>query len=674
MPIPQLPYRQVHLDFHTSEWCRSVGADFDPDAFADTLVAARVNSINLFAKCHHGYSYYPTQVGTPHPHLHGDLLGGQIAALHRRGIRCPIYVSVMWDELAARTHPEWVMIDRTGRQINRSPLGSEWGWATLDVSSGYADYLIAQVGELLRLYDVDGIWLDICFALPNYSPWAKAQMQQAGVDAGDEAAVWRFARKRQTDFMARMTDFIHSQRPDALIFYNGTMNGEMRRVLPYLTHLELESLPTTGIWGYLHYPLLARQARTYGRDFLGMTGRFHTSWGDFGGLKTRDQLTYECGTILAAGGKVCIGDQLHPGGTLDPAVYRLIGDVYRQVEALEPWLIGAQPAREVALLLAEPPHIADPGIGGYPHDLEGAAQMLLELGIQFDVVDTEADLSPYATVFIPDGAPPDAALLARLSAYLAAGGRLVLSGGALLDADGRFALDALPIRYGGPAPTVPAYLRPDAALTEAAGGELADDYDYVFYERAHIVQPTDGAQAHGQLKRALFNRTWAQFMGHQHAPVGDALDAPLIVQGAQVLYFAAPLFSAYRQHDYWAYRALAAGALRRFMPAPRLQPDAPGWVEFALHDQPAADSRPARQIVHIVAYHARRSFQNIAHVDQGGQTAGLSFSLAMTQPPRRVYRAPDDGDPARDLPFTFADGRVRVALPPLGVHSVVVVE
>ncbi|MBC7893095.1 MAG: twin-arginine translocation signal domain-containing protein, partial [Sphingobacteriaceae bacterium] len=33
----QLRYRQVHLDFHTSEHIAGIGADFDPEKFAATL-------------------------------------------------------------------------------------------------------------------------------------------------------------------------------------------------------------------------------------------------------------------------------------------------------------------------------------------------------------------------------------------------------------------------------------------------------------------------------------------------------------------------------------------------------------------------------------------------------------------------------------------------------------
>jgi hypothetical protein len=66
---PRVPARQVHLDFHTSELIPDVGARFDKRQFQDALREGNVNAINVFAKCHHGWSYYPTKVGNPHPNL-----------------------------------------------------------------------------------------------------------------------------------------------------------------------------------------------------------------------------------------------------------------------------------------------------------------------------------------------------------------------------------------------------------------------------------------------------------------------------------------------------------------------------------------------------------------------------------------------------------------------------
>ena len=61
--------RQIHLDFHCSEHIKSIGESYDKKTFQKRLSEAKVNSINLFDKCHHSWSYYPTIIGKTHPHL-----------------------------------------------------------------------------------------------------------------------------------------------------------------------------------------------------------------------------------------------------------------------------------------------------------------------------------------------------------------------------------------------------------------------------------------------------------------------------------------------------------------------------------------------------------------------------------------------------------------------------
>jgi hypothetical protein len=448
-------YRQVHLDFHTSADCEDVGAHFDPEAFAKTVKAGRVDSMTIFAKCHHGFSYYPTKVGTMHPNLGFDLMGQQIEALHSAGVRAPIYVSIMWDDLAGEKHPGWILARKDGSLLIRPPLSAEsplaggWGWTTLDVSTEYGDYLVAQVEEICDGYDVDGFFFDICFPIPNYSPWGQAQMREADIRLDDEEEALRFAEEKLATFLDRMSKVVRARVPGATIFYNGTVTPRMAETLPHQTHFEIESLPTSsGLWGYLHYPIIARQARTYGVNFLGMTGRFHKAWADFGGLKTRDQLDYECGTVVAAGGEISVGDQLHPGGMLDPAVYRLLEHSFGRIEKLEPFLRNARPVTEVAILSEyEPGYLGSIPTNAHVADVDGAAQLFLEAAIQFDILDPVlGSFEGYKALVLPDGTTVDAELRAKLETYVDAGGKLIMSGTAALDHEtGGFALEGVPV-------------------------------------------------------------------------------------------------------------------------------------------------------------------------------------------------------------------------------------
>jgi hypothetical protein len=122
--MEELAYRQIHLDFHTSPAIPVVGADFNPAEFADTLKRAGVQSINIFAKCHHGMCYYPTKVGKVHPGLNRDLLGEMLTALHAEGISAPIYFPIGWEEVAAE-NMNWLEVNAEGVLGGKDPFCAE---------------------------------------------------------------------------------------------------------------------------------------------------------------------------------------------------------------------------------------------------------------------------------------------------------------------------------------------------------------------------------------------------------------------------------------------------------------------------------------------------------------------------------------------------------------------
>ena len=117
--MSKLPYRQIHLDFHTSECIEGIGSRFTKENFAKALKEGPVSSITLFSKCHHGWSYHPTEANEIHPHLNFDLLGAQLEVCRELGIRTQIYISAGFDEKYAKTHLDCLQRDING---NYSPF------------------------------------------------------------------------------------------------------------------------------------------------------------------------------------------------------------------------------------------------------------------------------------------------------------------------------------------------------------------------------------------------------------------------------------------------------------------------------------------------------------------------------------------------------------------------
>lgn len=662
-------FRQVHLDFHTPGDVTGVGADFDGEEFAATFAAAHVDTVNVFAKCHHGYTYYPSEIGTPHPGLTRDLLGEQIEALHAKGIRAPVYISVLWDDLGGVQHPEWMITRKDGTQAMRRPLGNETTrWTTLDVASGYRDYLFALVEEISARYEVDGFWFDIIWPEPNYAPWARERARSLGVDLSDDAVMREHASRDLEQFHADMTAVVNRRVPNASIYFNGSVDAGVDRWSPYMTHLEIESLPTSATWGYMHYPVVSRFARTLGLPTVGMTGRFHKSWADFGGLKPVAQLDFECGTIISGGSQISIGDQLDPSGRLDDAVYRTIGAAYEKVKDLEPWLTDARPAAEAAI-------ITDRKVGTFgDHDsvffseeVEGAAQMLLDLHIQFDIIDPRlSDVSGYRLIIVPDGVPGNPTLLADLERARNSGAKIIISGNGGIDPDsGTRSPLRVPGKIIGATDFAPNYVR--AGRTSRHFSELDADYGYVFYDNAYILEPGDGARAYGDVSAARYERRWDHFFSHKQAPIGTTLGTPWCVVSDDIALLGTPLFGSYRRHDYWVYKALISSLLEELLPQPLLNTNAPAWVEANVHAQALPHER---SIVHLTAFTPRRGFSHIPRVDEGATLDGITIDLATPTKPSKVYLAPS----GRELQIDWRDGRTVVQLPPIATHTAIVFE
>ncbi|HMO25620.1 MAG TPA: alpha-L-fucosidase, partial [Tepidisphaeraceae bacterium] len=431
----ELPTRHIHLDFHTSELIPDIAADFDPDDFAKTLSRARVNSINLFARCHHGYIYFDSKVNREriHPHLkRKNLLPEQIEACHKHGIRAPIYITVQWDQFTSDEHPEWLLVDEQRKPYGDPLFHPRAGfYRRLDVSHpGYLKFLQEHVREIFATMPVDGLWWDIVVPYFSFSKrWLDA-MDNAGLDVTNVDHRTQYARKVIADFEQTMTNFVRSlpqYTEDCTIFYNsGHVGVRHNSSVKAFTHFELESLPGGG-WGYMHFPVAQRYARGLGKPTLGMTGKFHSSWGDFHGYKNEASLEFEIFNMLAlAADGTCIGDQLPPRGKLDAETYRLIGHVFSQVEKKEPWCLGARAVVDIGVMHPEEFQRAE----GVFHDQEdslgrtdfGVVRILQELGHQFDFIDSTRDFSRYKLIVLPDNIPLSPRLAEKLSGFVTAGG------------------------------------------------------------------------------------------------------------------------------------------------------------------------------------------------------------------------------------------------------------
>jgi hypothetical protein len=672
----ELPYRQVHLDFHTSEHVEGIGKNFDAGRFAEVLKDAHVNSVTCFGRCHHGYLYYNTKKFPErvHPHLQEkQLLEKQIEACHAKGIRVPVYLTIQWDHYTAMRHPEWLMRDPNG-----TPLGPSYFepgfYRRLCVNSPYREFLKESIADLFEsVPEVDGLFLDIVGTLECSCRYCQEQMEEKGLEPSRKKDRMQFAIESINGFKEELSAFIRDLSPDAGIFYNsGHIGPFIKDSIDTYSHLEMESLPS-GHWGYIHFPLTARYVRTLNKDYLGMTGKFHTAWGDFYSYKNQPALEYECFMMLALGAKCSIGDQLPPDGKLDEATYDLIGKVYGQVATKEKWCKNVRPVTDIAVIT---PEALDPSAASStktPGSIKGAVRMLQEGGKQFNIIDFEQDFSAYKLIILPDDMILSSERAEKLKKYLAAGGKLLATFESGLDEDKQQFVLPLAVEKTGEGPIDSSgqkavghiyggfhyaeYLLPQ---NNAMGRDLPKS-ELVMYIKGLPVSATAGGEVMANTVASYFDRTYEHFFSHRQTPSSGKVSGPAVVAGKNTMYLSHPVFTQYQYNAPKWCKTLVMNAIDALLTDQVISLQAPSTASVAVNEQ------DGKYIIHVLHYIPERRGEQFDIIEDVIPLFNIKASVAYPRKAKKVTLVPQ----MKALSFTVNKGRVEFTIPEVNGHQMV---
>ena len=636
--------KRIHLDFHTSPDIEGIGEHFNKEEFTATLKAAGIDLMTVFAKCHHGYCYYPTRVGKMHPHLKFNLLKEQIEAIHAAGAKAPIYITLGWSKLDADLHPEWQMVDFHTRQPIffgekvvegcDDPLAS-CSWAALCPVGGYLDEMERITRDVCEQFDVaDGIFYDICFMKTAcVCPDCVKGMRAMGLDPENEDDARRYYIEKHIEMMKRLTAVVQEYSPDAPVFYNGGADMNRTEYHPYQSHYELEDLPTA--WGgYDLMPLRAKFFERYGKTYLGMTGKFHHAWGEFGGFKHPEALRYECADMLSVGAKISVGDHLPPSGKLDESTYRLVGHAFAYADRIIPYAKDTRAYTDIALFMS---HNEDSDIG--------ASKLLQLMHLDFDVIESVGEIKNHRLVILPDHARLTDADRVGIADFVARGGKIVAS------YDCGF--EAIGVKK----------IAPSAADLDFIECETAGfGTPFLSYSSAYITECEGEPMA--KVYEPYFNRTHAHFCGHKNTPYKlDAADYPALVKNGGVVYFAHPVFAAYNKSgNYVLEEYIIKGILSVYDP----YVTAEGLPSSAKLRTRHGDDFIALHLLYAPPINRG----NVCLLPDFPTLHGVKIHLKTEKRVARVHLPTSD----REIGFEQKDGTLSFTLPPFSLHEMVIIE
>lgn len=643
--------RQVHLDFHTSGALK-VGEKFSKEQFISQLKNGHLDSITVFSKCHHGWSYHPTRVNEMHPGLSFDLLGAQLEACKEAGVNAPVYISAGFDEKDYDRHPEWRWVPSKDSE-DVLEYHNETHFHNLCFNTPYLDALCAQVEEVMEKYNPCGIFLDIISPKICYCEKCLEDMKKLGLDSDCYDDCKEFSIITFNKYADAINASVRKYSDTATIFHNsGHIPKGDHSFINKNTHLELESLPTGG-WGYDHFPLSAAYVRTLGdKEYLGMTGKFHQSWGEFGGFKHPNALIYETALSVANGAGCSIGDQLHSSGEMNPATYSLIGKAYARIEEREPWLNGAVNVADIAVLSVE----------STSKDREvradvGANRMLLENKLLYNFIDEDADISGYKLLILPDNCSISDGMLEKINTFTANGGKVLASGESIIR-DGKFILDTGAV-FTGRNEFSPTYFVP---LFPTVNGDTA----YIMRCDSYKIEAVD-CEVTALRENPYFNRERERFCSHMHAPNNEAERFPAVVIKGNVAYVSWNIFTAYGELGHLCFKEIFTDTVKKLTgDTLSVKVGLPDRAVMTLTRQ----ENEKRSILHLLFAHTTVRGRNTEVIEDTVPLYNVKCEVKCEAEPSRVYLAPEK----EEIPFTYENGKVNFTVPVVDIHAMAVIE
>jgi len=658
-----IPKWALFFDFHTMPANPDVGAAFDMDAITDWIKDCGVDFIVFPARCNLGTAYYPTKVGIPHPALTRDLYGDLVAACHENGIAISAYINVGLSHEEAYLHRDWTVLNADGRSYGEPFVNSFF--RQMCYNTGYADHVTNMAREVVEWYNVDGFFFDCFHTHPCIGVECMEAMKTEGVDFTDSEQLNDFNYRKMLTMARKLSAAVRAVNPELLIYFNG-VDFEAQADLG--SYLELECLPQGG-WGYEVLPMVSRYMRTLGKPTLNMTGRFQQSWGDFGGVRTKPSVEYDCICGIANGVPPTIGDHFHPRGDLNRAVMAMDKAVYADLQPLQPWIDGATPVVEMA-------NVMKCGYPGYnwaggdrvqkktlaTQAVRSATRVLCELKMQFDNVTLAAAWDNYNLLILPDEIEVSDEIAARLTTHLDRGGAIISTGVSGLDETrSKFVLDAWGLDYQGDDPFDPAYIQFGADFATGM-----PDMPVTLYEKGTAITARPGTEVLATIVAPYYNNVWDGRHGFRYTPPDKDTGRPAVTVNGSVAHVSHPVFRTYHSSAALPMRQIIANLLDRLLPEPLTRaPGAPAYSRVTVTAQ------PGRRMVYVLGYLPEARGAGVNMIEEPLDLHDFTVSLRIDgRMPKKVYLAPSRDE----LEFRVDGSYATVSIPRVHGWAVVVFE
>ena len=355
-PVPpslENQYRGYIVDHHSPDPPAITYQNFDPDQWFRLYEVADLDHVWVFCKGHHGEAYYPTKLGHAHPGLKVDFVKAFADRLRQKGIAFHAYYCIGFDDWVVHTHPEWALLDENGKNRRIEPgdvphSQGQFHWAC--INTPYRHYVLEQLTEIVKGYRPDGIFLDIvgqplCYCTycsELYRPRYGREIPRSTLADSD----WRETEEflYQTTQLGFVKDAIATVRglgSKAAITINGGYLDFRKEMMDLLDYTFAEPFA-----GNYHSAMFAR-----GTGKLPQIGPGLVAW--VYDPSPASIFRVESAMIVAQGCRTFMYlETMRQDGVLDSLWFREMGDGYKEIEKIQPYVAERDSVPCVAILFS----------------------------------------------------------------------------------------------------------------------------------------------------------------------------------------------------------------------------------------------------------------------------------------------------------------------------------
>jgi hypothetical protein len=632
----------IHFDFHAGDDCKEIGKNVTRGMIENIIDLVRPDYLQIDCKGHRGLSSYPTKVGNPAPGFVGDPLRLWRQVTAQRGVALYMHYSGVWDSEAIRRNPDWAAL---------GPDGKSSGKATSAFGPYVDKLLVPQLRELAGEYGVDGVWIDgDCWAaVPDYGTAARKAFREAtgiqDVPRKPGEPHWfeflQFHREAYRRYLRHTIAEVKKTHPDFQICSNWAFTDHMPEpVCAPVDFLSGDYSPDDSVnSARLSARYLVRQGKPW--DLMAWSFSREPDKKRMN-EKTAVQLQREAAVVLSLGGGFQAYFKQKRDGSIFDERMPVMAEVAKFCRARQAICHRAVPVPQVAMLYSTAGNYRRIN-GLFNRDLgrmQGILQALLESQHAVEVLGEHhliGRLGEYPLVVLPEWDYLEPTFVEGLVAYVKSGGNLLIVGpkNAAL-----FAAHLGAKLRGEP--------KPDAEFELVRG-----DAQTTMRGQTQAAQLGATAKPFGQIRIGTDPNGPAQ-PAASIAPLGQGRIAATYCTFGQ---------GYLRTRDPKA-RQFLDGLVRELFPNPLVEVKGSHDVDVVVG---RSGEKLAVNLVNTAGPHADKMRPILDSIPPVGP---LQIAIRVVKKPARVTLEPG----AQPMPFEYVGGRVRLTLPKLEIHSILVVE